>query len=269
MRAGAGMSQARGKKTTLWSGIVQFKEPPPNARAEAIKVGMDAGLTAFKRHKGKLLVALSNAHKRGSGFKPFDPDKAWWQLTRVAQFYLWRSTVKRDTMPAADRTRRLRELTKALGRARHLVGKAMQDDVKEDLFSAWYDANITNDLVPEEQLTLVRIEDEFDEVVASLSALEAAAQRAADGVRAKAGRPKGTAVLQKDEIEGLAAVYRDSTGSTPGAGDGPFAKFVMEVLTALGRHLAYESVIDAIKDSGLRALMTADWEGPVPFDAEE
>ena len=48
-------------------------------------------------------------------------------------------------------------------------------------------------------------------------------------------RAKGTAILPRDDIGNLAALYRDSTGSIPGAGDGPFAKFVMEVLTAQGR----------------------------------
>jgi hypothetical protein len=259
------MSDAGGKKTRLWGGMAEYEETPPNARAEAIKAAIDAGLTSFERHKGKLLAVLRNAHERGPRSKPFDPDKTWSLLNGVAQFYFWRGSVKQDAMPAADRARRLRELAKVLGRARHLVDKAMQDDVKGALFSAWYDTNVRYDVVPEGPLALVRIEDEFDKVVAGLSALETAARRAVDDVRMKAGRPKGTAVLQKDDIEGLAAVYRESTGSTPGAGDGSFAKFVMEVLTALGRHLAYESVIDAIKDAGLRALMTANWEGPSRF----
>lgn len=262
------MSRARGKKTKRWGAIVEYEEPPPNERAEAIKAAVDAGFTSFERHKGRLLDVLRDAYERGPRSKPFDPDKTWWQLTGVAQFYLWRGSVKRDTMPAADRTKRLRELVKVLGGARQMVDKAMHDDVKGALFSAWYDANVRNDVIPEGPLVLARLEDEFDKVVAGLSVLETAAQQAADDVRTKAGRPKGTAVLQKDEIEGLAAVYRAGTGSLPGAGDGPFAKFVLAVLTALGRHIAYDSVIDAIKDAELRALIIANCEWPVPFDGE-
>lgn len=256
------MSDTGGKKIKVWGGIVEYGEPTPNARAEAIKAAIDANSSAFEQHKEKLLAVLRDVHKRGGPrSEPFDPDKTWRQLTSIAQLYFWRGRLRQDTMPAADRTKRLRELAKALGRARRLADKAMQDEVKAALFSAWHHPNVRYDVVPDGPLALVRVEDEFDKVVAGLSALEAVARRAADDVGTKAGRPKGTGALQKDDIEGIAAVYRDSTGSMPGSGDGPFAKFVIEVLTAMGRHLAYESVIDAIKDAGLRAVMTTNWEG--------
>jgi hypothetical protein len=62
--------------------------------------------------------------------------------------------------------------------------------------------------------------------------------------------------LPGDFIEGLAEVYQKSTGSKPGAGDGPFAQFVYEFLTALGRgNIQYHSVVDAIKDTKVRARM--------------
>ena len=261
------MSDAGGKKIKLWGGIVEYEEPAPNAGAESSKAAIDAGLAAFGRHKGKLLAVLLNAHERGPRAEPFDPDRTWWQLAGFAQSYLWRGSVKVGKMPAADRTKHLRELAKVLRRARRLADKSVPE-VNGALFSAWYDAKVRYDFVPEGSVALVSIGDEFDKFVVGLAALEAAAQRAADDVRTKAGRPKGTAVLWRDDIEGLAAVYRQSTGSIPGAGDGSFAKFVMEVLAALGRHLAYESVIDAIKDAGLRRLMAASWEVLARFENE-
>jgi len=108
-------------------------------------------------------------------------------------------------------------------------------------------------------------------VIVSLAALETAACRAADEVPKARGRPKGSAFLSRGFIEGLAGVYQNSTGSKPGAGDGPFARFVYGFLTALGRgNIEYDSVVDAIKDTRDRARMrpaSTKW-GSSPFDDE-
>ena len=75
--------------------------------------------------------------------------------------------------------------------------------------------------------------------------------------------------MQKDDIEGLAGVYRDSTSLIPGAGDGPFAKFVKKFLNAFPcfDNLKYESVVDAIKNAQIAVLMrpTARESGSPPF----
>jgi hypothetical protein len=61
--------------------------------------------------------------------------------------------------------------------------------------------------------------------VARLAALEAAAIRAAGAlpVPCQAGRPKGTTILSQGDVEVLAGLYQDTTGSKAEAGDGPFA----------------------------------------------
>jgi hypothetical protein len=249
------MSNAGGKKIKIWDGIVEYDEPVPDTRAEAVKAAIETSLTAFEKHKEALLAMLRNVYERGPKSEPFDADKTWHDLTLSARIYFWRGTVKQETMPTADCINRLRQIARALGRARRLADK--QDDVRGALFSAWYDDNVRYDTVPTEPLVLVRFENEFDKVIAGLFAMETLAHRAVDDLRKKGGRPKGTAVLQKDDIEGLAGVYRDSTNSIPGAGDGLFAKFVMKFQRALGcpSNLKYESVIDAIKDAGIATLM--------------
>jgi hypothetical protein len=104
-------------------------------------------------------------------------------------------------------------------------------------------------------------------VVEGLAALEAGAVRAADETHKGRGRPRGTSVLPPGCLIALASVYRSSTGSKPGAGDGPFAKFVLEFLTALGRrNIEYESVIAAIKDARTRSLQNPTGWAPSPFD---
>jgi hypothetical protein len=95
------------------------------------------------------------------------------------------------------------------------------------------------------------------------------------------GRP---AILPRNEIWQLAALYRDSTGLIPGAGDGPFAEFVVEVLIAQGRYnydgkkdkrvsgkIKHGGVVDGIKAArqwALTDLAARRW-GPSPFDEEE
>jgi hypothetical protein len=131
--------------------------------------------------------------------------------------------------------------------------------------------NVRSDIDPTPPLTLVRLDHEFEKVIASLAALETAARRAADEVLKARGRPRGSAFLSRGFIEGLAGVYQNSTGSKPGAGDGPFARFVYEFLIAIGRdNIEYESLVDAIKDTRarVRTRPAAAKSGPSPFDDE-
>jgi hypothetical protein len=46
----------------------------------------------------------------------------------------------------------------------------------------------------------------------------------------------------------LAIIYQRSTQSEPGAGDGPFARFVFQFLIALGRgNIEYQSIVGCVK----------------------
>jgi hypothetical protein len=262
------MSDAERKKMKLWGGLIECDEPVPDARTEADKATIEAGLAGFKEHKEGLLEILRNVRGRGPKPKPFDADKAWGNLTRLAWIYFWFGRRKAEVVSAAQQRERLRDLAKVLGLARRKAELAMQDDVGEALFRAWRDVNVNDrdlnlDLTGPH--TLVRIDHEFEKLIANLAILEAAARGAADDVRTKDGRPKGR-FLPKGCIKVLATVYRDGTGLRPGAGDGPFAKFVMEFLTALGRDdIEYESVIDEIKDERRRVLMASKGR-PSPFD---
>jgi hypothetical protein len=253
----------------------------------------DARIAEFNKHKKSLLHMLRKEHERGSNSKPFDEDEAWRGLTGLAGFYFRQGGVKQETMPATELVTRLDKLKEALGKARTLADKAMLDDVGGALYSSWCEANAyfrhDPDGLEPPPLTQVRIKvfdpartkDEFDKVVAGLATLETAASRAADDVLpTKQGRP---AILPRDEIWLLAALYRNSTGSIPGAGDGPFAEFVVEVLAAQGRYnddedkgkrlsgkIKHESVPDAIKGARRWALtdpVARKW-GPSPFDEE-
>jgi hypothetical protein len=59
-------------------------------------------------------------------------------------------------------------------------------------------------------------------------------------------------ILPQYYVEALATVYRTSTERKPGRGDGPFAQFVDEFLSATGqRMLEYPSIVDVIKAARL------------------
>jgi hypothetical protein len=275
-------------RRTLWDDMIEYgyEELAPDARTEAVKAAIEPSLTAFERHKEQLLDMLRNAHKRGPKSEPFDADRVWSRLTSLAESYFWEARTKQEVTRSAERVARLRELAKALGKARALIDKAMQDDVGVALRASWWEGTSEYAkakrffvglfyMYSKGQGRFVDIERKFKKVVekemARLSALEAAAIRAADDVPTRRGRPKGTAILSQGDIELMAGQYQDTTGLKAGAGDGPFAKFVMEFLTALGRSkIQYESVIDAIKDARRWALMrpaATKW-GPSPFDEE-
>ena len=232
-------------RRTPWDDMMEYasEEPAPDARTEAVKAAIKPSLTAFGRRKEQLLDILCKAHKRGPKSKPFDADKAWLRLPHLVRLFLGGRT-KQDETRGAKRVKRLHELAKALGNARAMIDKTMQDDVGDALCASWWMG--TSEYTKAKRFFqgffyiydngkgrfVLDIGHKFKKVVekdvARLAALEAVAIRAADDVLTKRGRPKGTAILTQYNIEALAAVYRETTYTKPGASDGPFAKFVRE-----------------------------------------
>jgi hypothetical protein len=259
------MSDAGGKKIKPWDGLEVY-EAASNGRTDAVKARIEVSLTAFDRHQEALLTILHNDYERGPRTESFDANRSWRGLISLASTYLWEGGGTKKLMPAAKQVARLRELEKIFGKARVMTDTAMQDDVGAALRTSWWEGTSEHAEAGGRFVDLLYIEREFEKVVASLAALETAAIRAASNVPTGRGRPKGTAILPRGYIEALAAVYRVSTGLKPGAGDGPFAKFVCEFLTALGRNIEYESVIDAIKDARTRSLQNPRGWTPSPFD---
>ena len=94
-----------------------------------------------------------------------------------------------------------------------------------------------------------------------------AANQLADEFHKGRGRPKGTAFLPWNYIYALAWDYRKSTGKKPGAGDGPFARFVREFLAAVGQdNVSQKYVTDAIKDAPTQARENSSKSTLSPFD---
>jgi hypothetical protein len=226
-----------------------IEESAPDARAEAIEAAIEAGETAFDRHKDDLLDHLQKVCNR-TPKKSFDPDESWKSLRLMAWIYFRNeATVAQDrkAVPAADRVKLLRELGNALREARCKLEAASHHDLRGAWFVEWCVTHGDPDLLE----FLEFFENQFDkcvaDVVAGLADLETAASRASEGVRRKSGRPGGTSVLQHDFIINLEATYRHITGKPGRVGPGPFAQFVDKFLEAVGRRSKKETVIRAIK----------------------
>jgi hypothetical protein len=242
-------------------------------RTEAVRAAIEAHLVEFDHHKGALLNMLRDAHCHSHKSEPFNEDKWRFYLTNVAGIFFWQARAKQEMMPIADREARLRQLAKHLGNARGMTDKAMQDDVGDDLFSAWWEGTneprasvVRND---DGSFSLVRIADEmFKEAVAGLAALETAALRAtseAHEERTGHGRPR-RGIVPPDCIDTLWPLYRDSTGAEPGTGHGPFVRFVHAFLSAIRVNISEEYVVELVQNARSRAHINPSKGDLSPFD---
>ena len=91
-----------------------------------------------------------------------------------------------------------------------MIGEA---HIRYALFVEWCEAHGNPDFTDP---IMGIFETKFDKVVAGLADMETAAFRAAEQVRQKLGRPRGTGVLQQDLIVDLELAYRDITGKPGG-----------------------------------------------------
>lgn len=256
-----------GKWVSHWDGIIQSYELEPDAEQQAFEAAIAAGVAAFETHRENVLTVLQNARERGPRSDPFDADRAWDHLKRRAWQYFWLKKAKQKARPPRDRSKRLGKIAKVLHEACRLIDEAKQDQLIDDLYSAWLDQNIS-DTVPEEPLVIVRLPDEFEKVLAALSTLEATTLHALKD--APSTTPGPVAVLPRAFIGVLADVYLELTGRKPGAGRGPFYRFVMTFRAAIdpsytaknesGDERVDESMIEDIK----KALR--HWRRPRPFD---
>ena len=248
-----------GKRVNHWDGIIQSYETEPSAETQAFEVAIDAGVAAFGTQKDNLLAVLLNAYERGPKSNPFHADRAWDRLERMAWLYFWRKRLEHEGRPARDRSKRLRKIANVLGKACRLFDEAKQDALIDHVYSAWCDQNVRDDTVPEGPLVLVRLEDEFDKVLAALSTLEAATLRALEDKPNT--KPGPAAALQSDFIEALATMYLELTGREPGAGLGPFYRFVMNFRAAID--LSYKTK-DESGDERVNESMVGDIKKALP-----
>jgi hypothetical protein len=198
--------------------------PVHDAGTEDFKTMIETLLVQFGSHKETLLSFLRNTSDGDAKAAPLDADRAWFGIEGLAHRYYVQEWVKREARSNADRETRCREIGETLGRAREMIDEAMSvPDLANDLIWAWWEGTSEFSEAAGAFVDLLYIEREFEKVLESLAALTAGAIQAADGAHKGRGRPHGTSVLPRDYILGLASVYRNSTGSKPGAGQGQIA----------------------------------------------
>ena len=247
------MSETGRKKVRLWDGVIEHEEEIAGPKARAINAGVDA----FETHKASFLAIFRKEWERGPKADPLDVDRAWRRLTSLALEYFRRETLKKETVAAADRIDRLAKIKEVLDEARRLFDAANQDDLINDLYSAWWDQYIKDrenpkvEVDPDGSHVLVLVSAEFAQNVATLSMLHAAACKAHNEVLRQKGRPKGS-ILSADIIAHLAAVYQQSTGiKLDKLTDEHFVELVRAFLEAIGeaRKRSKDYALDAIKYS--------------------
>jgi hypothetical protein len=226
------------------------EEPSP-----ALKKAVEARLAVFERHKDTLLDHLRKS-KHDPKSQPRDTTEWWPQLTRLAQLYFLQQLMT----PTSERVARLHKLAKVLERALVLATKAAQDDLGCDyLLSTLFRGALPRDpggMLVRDEGGSFRAEyfPPLKQIVANLRFYQAAVLRAADDVPVVERKPS---ILPQDYISILADVYRTSTGREPGAGHGPFTRFLMKFRAALdpsskaslnnGDEYVDDSLIEAVK----------------------
>jgi hypothetical protein len=206
---------------------------------------------------------LQKRRKIGPHSKPFEADKSWDEIARLARLYFWGRVMEENTLPTRQLVKRLQQLSRALRQANGLTRRAIGDGVAEELYRAWFvqknispisavRIDLATPIDKDGSSLLTRIADDINEMAEALATLAALSHTAATiaDVPSAGGRPP---LLPKECIQGLARVYHSSTGSKPGRGAGPFADFAYEFAVAVGKKgFSRRSLIDAIQDAHLR-----------------
>jgi hypothetical protein len=68
-----------------------------------------------------------------------------------------------------------------------------------------------------------------------------------------------------DYVGTLAAVYRESTGAKPGAGHGPFVRFVCAFLAAIRANISEDYAVELVQNARSWARTRGNWKSS-PFD---
>jgi hypothetical protein len=243
-------------------------------RMKAFKAEVESNLNRLSGHKKQLLSLLSDSYDRGTKAEPFDADKSWSRIETTAYQYFARQILKQTVTSGADRGARYRVISDTARKAISMIDEARRyPDLGNDLIKAWLEGtkelSDATDQFGDRLYIELEFYRKFDKALESLTELEAAAnQAAANEVHKGRGRPKGTSDLPWNYIYALAEDYRKSTGLKPGAGEGPFARFVRAFLTAIGQDEKSEDyVIDVIKDARIEARKNPRKSKPSPFDA--
>jgi hypothetical protein len=191
----------------------------------------------FEKRKPAILASLRAAHQQGPSTQPFNEKGALDDLKMFSCVYIGRVFADKLTRPSPDIRERFNKLAVDLEQVDVALGELL--DGRELRYVLDAGEKIGVEVIQDICISLK-----------SLPALATAVRAACKGIPLKRGRPRDRA-LWPAEAEGLAELYAEHTGCKPGSGEGPFARFVYSVVSALGQNVSKGHVIDVIKGAHL------------------
>jgi hypothetical protein len=220
-------------------------------------------LAMFDKNKEKLLQRLIDGRKQGAGRTVFDAEALWTALRRAAEGYLLYEQTRKSAPSNTQTANDLAKIKRNLSAAHALLEKP---DVFSELLRAIFHERYTKEpsaVLKADPFVGSKIFAELAKGASHVRKLEMAATRGAANARSKPGRPNsGSTILPSEYIVGLAKLFRDATDRVPGAGEGPFGRFLVEFLNAIGRgNLTPRSVFNLIISARNESL-AADADSP-------
>src|SRR5438105_3430117 len=127
------------KRMRLWDD--EYEESQEESVEKTVKTSINKNVDSFARYQNDILDQLRTEYDKGQRLKSFDENRIWRRVASLAWFYFWRDEVKKRTVTPRERRKRLGELADDLKHVISQIALAMQDDVGDDLFATWLDAN--------------------------------------------------------------------------------------------------------------------------------
>jgi hypothetical protein len=214
---------------------------------------VELNLARFRGHKQALLSLLRKTCARRTKAASFDEAESWLRIETTARQYFALKILKQQLASSAGRKARYRAIANTLRRARNELENAKKAKVLDfagDSIRVWLDGTKEITEATKQFEFLLYLEVDIQNVLKTLIDLEAAATQVAAEAHKRRGRPKGDSILPWNYSRELEKDYKNSTGLNPGAGPGPFARFVKAFVTAVGENDPVEStLVDVIKDA--------------------
>lgn len=205
-------------------------------RMEAFKPQINANLAGFSNHKDRLLSLLFHDYNR---LRTSDTHKnAWSRIETTAYKYFARQILTRTTADPADEVARYRAMSDASKHARNKLEDVRWRDIARKPLKRWLEGNVELAEATEEFSDRLYMEVNLggilDQAIESLAELELAANRAADKVHRRRGRPEGTSILPRNYISILEKIYEESTGQIASLEADRCREFVEAFLVGVG-----------------------------------
>jgi hypothetical protein len=237
----------------LWDGLIEIPRAAPDRRLETFKAHREQAFAKLEAKRQELLSCLQSTYELTD--RPFDERRAWLGIEVSAHTYLVHKDMQENDMSPAACRQRFREIAESIWNLRSELERALREpDISNELMWSWFETAQLED-------GLYHVEWAFRDMVISFAAFEKRLHQATAEIPIKRGAkrsPKRRCIFE------LATTFRSCTGKVPGAGDGPFARFVCTFFEIIESDKSDTSeVLDLIKSVRAEAQTILKFS---PFD---